>query len=478
MKRFVEGADRDQTFLLPPSLEDYVDEDNPVRVVDAYVDELDLGELGFASVEPKATGRPAYHPAMMLKIYIYGYLNQVQSSRRLEREAGRNIELMWLTGHLAPDFKTIANFRKDNGEAIQLVCSQFIELCRELGLFAKAVAAIDGSKFKAVNARERNHTRGKLKRRIEQVEKSIASYLQSLDAADAQDGDVAEEKATGLREKIASMKAKLAKLKSIEAAVIAHPDKQISQTDTDARAMSTSMKASGMVGYNVQAAVDAKHHLIVAHEVTNTPHDRAFLSPMAEKAKAAMAADEIEVLADRGYFGGPQIKACEELGAVPLVPKPNTSGSRAAGRFDRSEFTYDGETDTLRCPADEELTYRFTTEEKGLTLNAYWSSACPDCTIRSRCTSGKYRRIKRWQHEAVVEDMLSRLDKRPDAMTIRRQTVEHVFGTLKSWMGPCHFLTKGIKNVATEMSLSVLAYNIKRLISIIGVKPLIAAIQT
>ena len=222
MKRFVEGADRDQTFLLPPSLEDYVDEDNPVRVVDAYVDELDLGELGFASVEPKATGRPAYHPAMMLKIYIYGYLNQVQSSRRLEREAGRNIELMWLTGHLAPDFKTIANFRKDNGEAIQLVCSQFIELCRELGLFAKAVAAIDGSKFKAVNARERNHTRGKLKRRIEQVEKSIASYLQSLDAADAQDGDVAEEKATGLREKIASMKAKLAELKSIEAA-LCHP---------------------------------------------------------------------------------------------------------------------------------------------------------------------------------------------------------------------------------------------------------------
>ncbi len=477
MKRFVVGSDRDQTFLLPPSLEDYVDEDNPVRVVDAFTDELDLRELGFSGVDPKDTGRPAYHPAVMLKIYIYGYLNQVQSSRRLEREAGRNLELMWLTGHLVPDFKTIANFRKDNGPAIQSVCSQFVGLCRELGLFAKAVAAIDGSKFKAVNARERNHTRGKLKRRIDQVEKSIARYLQSLDAADMHDSDVAEDRTTQLREKIVSMKAKLHELCAKEAEVIAHPDKQISQTDSDARAMSTSMKASGMVGYNVQAAVDTGYHLIVSHEVTNAPHDRAFLAPMTEKAKVAMDAEEIEVLADRGYFSGPQIKACEEQGAMPLVPKPNTSGSRAAGRFDRSDFIYEAETDTLRCPAGEELIHRFTTEEKGLTLNAYWSSKCPDCKIRSQCTTAKYRRIKRWEHEAVVDDMLVRLNNRPDAMTIRRQTAEHVFGTLKSWMGPCHFLTKGIKNVATEMSLSVLAYNIKRLITIMGVKPLIKAIR-
>lgn len=271
MKRFVVGEDRDQQVLLPPSLEDYVGEDNPVRVVDAFVDELDLRELGFASVDPRATGRPAYHPSVLLKIYIYGYLNRIQSSRRLEREAGRNIELMWLTGHLAPDFKTIANFRKDNGQAIQSVCSQFVSLCRELGLFAKAIVAIDGSKFKAVNARERNHTRGKLKRHIDQVEKSISRYLQSLDMADGRDGDVAEEKVAGLRGKIAFMKAKLAELKVREAEVIASPDKQISQTDPDARAMSTSMKASGMVGYNVQAAVDSEHHLIVAHEVSKCP---------------------------------------------------------------------------------------------------------------------------------------------------------------------------------------------------------------
>jgi len=295
--------------------------------------------------------------------------------------------------------------------------------------------------------------------------------------ADARDGDVAEERVSNLREKVAFMKARLAELKSREAEVIASPDKQISQTDADARAMSTSMKASGMVGYNVQAAVDANHHLIVAHEVINAPHDRVFLSPMTAKAKAAMDAEEIEVLADRGYFSGPQIKACEELGAVTLVPKPNTSGSKAAGRFDRSEFIYDEQQDVYRCPAGEELIHRFTTEEKGLTLSAYWSSKCPDCSIRSSCTTSKYRRIKRWKHEAVIENMLERLNKRPDAMTIRRQTVEHVFGTLKSWMGPCHFLTKSIKNVATEMSLSVLAYNIKRLIAIIGVKPLIADIR-
>lgn len=405
-------------------------------MVDAYVDELDLGELGFSSVEPRVTGRPAYHPTTMLKIYIYGYLNRIQSSRRLEREAGRNIELMWLTGHLAPDFKTIANFRKDNGPAIGSVCSQFVGLCREPGLFAKAIVAIDGSKFKAVNARERNHTHGKLKRRIDQVEQGISRYLRSLDMADAQDGDGAEEKVAGLREKVAFMKAKLAELKVREAEVVASPDKQISQTDPDARAMSTSMKASGMVGYNVQAAVDAEHHIIAAHEVTNAPHDRGFLSPVTEKSKAAMEADEIEVLADRGYFSGTQIKACEELGAVPLVPKPNTSGSRAAGRFDRSDFIYNDKQDVYRCPAGEEMTYRFTSVEKGQTLRTYWTTGCETCSLKSQCTTSKYRRIKRWEHEIVIENMLGRLDKKPDAMTIRRQTVEHVFGTLKAGWGP------------------------------------------
>ncbi|MED5550153.1 MAG: IS1182 family transposase [Pseudomonadota bacterium] len=477
MRRFVEGEDRAQQVLLPPSLEDYVGEDNPVQVIDAYVAELDLGALGFDRMRPKATGRPAYHPSTLLKIYLYGYLNRIQSSRRLEREAGRNIELMWLTGRLAPDFKTIADFRKNNGPAIQAVCAQFIVLCRELGLFAKAVAAIDGAKFKAVNARDKNFTRGKLKRRIGQVEKSIARYLQSLDAADAQDGDVAEAKATRLREKIDAMKAKLKALKVREAEVLAAPDKQISLTDPDARAMSTSLKASGVVGYNVQTAVDTDHHLIVAHEVTNAVNDKALLAPMAKKAKTAMGVESIDVLADRGYFNGEEILACEDIGARPLVPKPYTSGAKAAGRYGKNDFSYDPEENVYRCPAGETLTYRFTTVEKGQTLHAYWTTKCQACTLKARCTTGPFRRIKRWEHESVIDAMLQRLEDTPDAMNIRRRTVEHPFGTLKSWMGATPFLTKGLKRVNTEMSLSVLAYNLKRMIAIFGVKPLITAIR-
>lgn len=283
MGRYVEGHDLAQAMLLPASLEDYLDEDNPVRVIDVYIDQLDLMALGFARAQPKATGRPAYHPATLLKLYVYGYLNRIQSSRRLEREANRNIELMWLTGRLAPDFKTIADFRKDNGPAIQAVCAQLIVLCREIDLFAKAVAALDGAKFKAVNAREKNYTRGKLKHRIGQVEQSIERYLQSLDIADAQNGDVAEEKADKLRDKVSAMKAKLKELQALEAEVTASPDNKVSLTDPDARAMSTSLEASGVVGYNVQTAVDTEHHLIIAHDVTNDVHDRSQLARMAKK---------------------------------------------------------------------------------------------------------------------------------------------------------------------------------------------------
>ena len=384
---------------------------------------------------------------------------------------------MWLTGRLAPDFKTIADFRKDNGSAIQSVCAQFIVLCRKIGLFAKAVAAIDGAKFKGVNAREKNFTRGKLARRIGQVEASIARYLQSLDAADAQDNDLAEEKADKLREKIAAMKAKLQELKALEEAVSASPDKQISLTDPDARAMSTSLKASGTVGYNVQTAVDTEHHLIVAHKVTNSVHDRDQLADMAHKAKAAFDAEEITVFADRGDFSGEQIKDCVDDGVTPYVPKPYTSNSKAAGRFGKYDFTYDPDEDVYQCPAGQKLTYRYTTVEAGRTLKAYWTNVCGDCPIKAKCTTGKERRVRRWEHEDIIDEMLQRLDAMPDAMAIRRRTVEHPFGTLKSWMGPCHLLTRGLEKVKAGISLSVLAYNLKRRISILGVKPLIAAIQ-
>src|SRR5271154_7530407 len=314
MKRFVEGEDRRQAYLLPEALDDYVSEDNPVRVVEVFIDELDLGALGFAGVQPAATGRPAYHPSTMLKLYLYGYLNRLQSSRRLEREAGRNIELIWLTGRLAPDFKTIANFRRDNGAAIRAVCARFVVLCRQLGLFTRAVVAIDGSKFKAVNNRDKNYTVAKVAKRLQQVDASIARYLAGLDRADREESDVAEARTSRIQDKIAGLRRQMQALKAMERRVEAAPDKQGSLTDPDARSMATSGRGTGMVGYNVQTAVDTKHHLIVAHEVTNVGHDRSQLSAMAKQARSAMGIEQLTVLADRGYYKSEQILDCELAG--------------------------------------------------------------------------------------------------------------------------------------------------------------------
>src|SRR4051794_29923566 len=330
MKRFVEGEDRQQATLLPACLDDYVTEDNPVRVIDVFIDELDLEALGFAGIVPEVTGRPAYHPAALLKIYLYGYLNRIQSSRRLERETQRNLELIWLTGRLTPDFKTIANFRKDNGPAVRATCRQFVLLCRKLDLFSDALVAIDGSKFKAVNNRDKNFTPYKLQKRIEQIEASIARYLSAMEAADRHEDEVLKAKSARLKEKIASLREQVQRFRDMEQAVRAAPDQQISLTDPDARSMATSGKGTGIVGYNVQAAVDTKHHLIVAHEVTNVGHDRAQLSGMSAQAGEAMGHDALTVLADRGYFDGEGILACEQAGHTPLVPKPMTSGAKAA----------------------------------------------------------------------------------------------------------------------------------------------------
>jgi len=477
MKRFVEGEDRDQGVLLPEFLDDYVSEENAVRVIDVFVDELDLGALGFAGVVPEATGRPAYHPGLLLKIYVYGYINQIASSRRLERESRRNVELMWLTGRLAPDFKTIADFRKDNGVAIRATCRQFIDLCRRLDLFSHAVAAIDGSKFKAVNARDKNFTRAKLKKRIDQVEASIEHYMAALETADRQEGELAQTRSVRLKDKIAALREQMAAFKAFEPVVQAATDQQVSLTDPDARSMATSGRGSGVVGYNVQAAVDAKHHLIVAHEVTNVGNDRAQLANMAGRAKAAMGADKLDVLADRGYFSGEEVLACEPLGVTPYVPKPLTSGSKAKGRFGKQDFVYLTDDDVYRCPAGEQLTRRFTTVEDGMTLHTYWTTRCGDCPLKPRCTTGKERRIKRWEHEAVIDAMQERLDRTPHAMRIRRATVEHPFGTLKAWMGATHFRTRTLDKVKTEMSLHVLAYNLKRMIAMLGPQSLIEAIR-
>ncbi len=473
MSGFIEGEDRHQATLFPERLDDYIAEDNAVRVIDVFLDDLDLSGLGFKT-EPNDTGRPPYHPSTMLKIYVYGYLNRVQSSRRLEREAQRNVELMWLTERLAPDFKTIADFRKDNGQAIRLVCREFVMLCRKLNLFAHAFVAIDGSKFKAVNNRDRNFTRAKMKRRLQQIDESIERYLGQLASADRQEST--EDKTQRLEDKIAQLKQEMARLTKLEVRMLQAPDQQISLTDPDARSMATSGRGTGMVGYNVQTAVDTKHHLIVAHEVTNVGHDRTQLANMAQQAKAAMATDELSVVADRGYFKGAEILACDEAGITTYLPKPQTSGNLAKGLFSKRDFIYIPEDDEYRCPAGERLIYRCSTVEKGQTIFRYWTSACSSCALKSKCTTGKHRRVSRWEHEAVVDALQARLDREPGRMRARRETVEHPFGTIKSWMGSTHFLTRGLQSVSTEMSLHVMAYNLKRMMNIFGVKPLIEAI--
>jgi transposase len=355
MGRFVEGDDRRQSYLLLDSLDDYLTLDNPVRVVEVFIEELDLGAIGFEGMLPAATGRPAYHPSTLLKIYLYGYLNRVQSSRRLEREAQRNIELMWLTGRLAPDFKTIASFRRDNGPAIKAVCGQFVEICRKLKLFTKAVVAIDGSKFKAVNNRDKNFTVAKVAKRIEQVDASITRYLAALDRADRQESDVTEAKTSRINDKIEGLRRQMAFLREMERQVEAAPDKQVSLTDPDARSMATSGRGTGMVGYNVQTAVEAEHHLIVAHEVTNLGHDRTLLEPMGLKAREATGCEEITALADRGYFNGDQVLACEGTGVLPCVPKTETSSGTRRGFFTRNDFIYDAEHDPLYLPGGRHL---------------------------------------------------------------------------------------------------------------------------
>jgi len=477
MSGFIQGDDRHQTTLFPEHLDDYIAEDHSVRIIDVFIDDLDLSGLGFKT-HSEQTGRPAYHPTILLKLYVYGYLNRVQSSRRLEREAHRNIELMWLTGRLAPDFKTIADFRKNNGPAIRLVCREFLILCKKLNLFAGAFVAIDGSKFKAVNNRDRNFTKAKLQRRLQQIDESIARYLNQIDSADRQEAAVATDKTQRLEEKITALKTEMARLKKLEVQMLKTPDQQISLTDPDARSMATSGRGTGTVGYNVQTAVDAKHHLIVTHEVINEGHDRHQLHHMAQQAKAAMGTETLEVVADRGYFTGEELLACEQSQITTYLPKPQTSGSTKKGLFSKRDFVYHEDENEYACPAGERLIWRFKTEEKGVTIHKYWSSHCPNCSIKSQCTTDKYRRVGRWEHEAVVEAAAARLDREPERMRTRRQTVEHPFGTLKAWMGYTHFQMKTLKHVSTEMSLHVLAYNFKRVLAILGVQPLLQAMQT
>jgi len=483
MKRFIEGENRFQSTLFPASLEDYIADDNPVRVIDAFVDGLDLKQLGFDRAEPSETGRPGYEPAVMLKIYVYGYLNRLTTTRVLEQETHRNVDLIWLTGRLMPNYKTIGEFRRHNRKAVCRVCAEFVGICRELKLFEQVIVAIDGSKFKAVNSRDKNFTRKSIKRRMKRLQEHIDRYLTILDEADKRAPEETKYTAAELAEKIASMKQQMGKLQVIEEQVLAHPDQQVSLTDADARSMA---KAGGgsTVGYNVQTAVDSESHLIVAHEVTNATTDRSQLASMAAKARAVLqdttdkATEEaFTVVADAGYYKGEEIVECYEAGITALVPKTNTSGSKAKGRFSKADFRYDAKANEYICPAGERLSYRYDSEEKGKTLWVYWTSRCSDCPLKADCTTGKERRIKRWEKEHILEAAAAELKQQPEAMRQRKAIVEHPYATIKHCMGATHFVMKRLPNVRAEMSLHVLAYNLRRVINILGVPTLMAELQ-
>ena len=388
----------------------------------------------------------------------------------MERESQRNVELMWLTERLTPDFKTIANFRKDNGRGIREVCKQFVTVCRKLNLLSQSTVVIDGSKFKGVNNRDRNVTPGKIKRRREELERRIDRYFYRLDKMDQKSEEVVAIQTPMLKEKIASLKEALAELDALEPELDKREDKQISLTDPDARSLRT--RGTGIVGYNVQTAVEPDNHLIVAHEVTNQFNDHNQLSPMAIAAREAMGIDTLDAVADRGYFKGEQVLACSEAGITAYVPHTGTSNNKAKGLYDKADFRYIVEDDEYQCPAGERLKRRSTREEYGKQITRYWTSNCGQCGLKPKCTTGKERRVSRWEREDVLEAMRDRLDRRPDMMRLRRDTVEHPFGTLKRWMGAEHFLTKGLHNTGTEMSLNVLAYNLKRVINILGVEGL------
>ena len=472
MSKFIEGQDRSQGTLFPERLDDYVEEDSPVRVIDVFIDDLDISGLGFRT-ELAATGRPRYHPKTMLKLYVYGYLNRAQSSRRLEVEAQRNIELMWLTGRLAPDFKTIADFRKDHPEAIRLVCREFVMLCKKLNLLSEKLVAIDGSKFKAVNSRDKNFTRAKMKRRLKDVESAIERYMAQLDETDRT--EPAPDDVKTLQDKVAKLREEMARLKKLEVRMLKAPDNQLSLTDPDARSMNS--RGTGMVGYNVQSAVDAKHHLIVAHDVSKVGSDRQQLSKMAKQAKATLGARKLTVVADRGCYNGGEIRACEQNDIVAYVAKPRTSPNKDKGYFDKSRFQYIKEDDEYECPAGERLPHHTTTTDGSKTIRRYWTSACGSCALQSQCTSGKERRVSRWVHEDVLDRAAKRLRRKPEVMTARRSLVEHPFGTLKSWTSSNHFLTKRLSGVHTETSLQVLAYNMKRAINLVGTRKIIEMID-
>jgi transposase len=468
------GENRGQSLLFPQSLDEYIGQDNVVRFIDAFIESLDLAGLGFKRSTPNHTGRPAYHPGDMFRLYLYGYINNVNTSRRLEREAGRNIEMMWLLRKLRPDFKTIADFRRDNGEAIKKACQQFTVLCERMNLFGGRLVGIDGSKYRAVNSKKRNFSKEKLKGLREYVDKKVNEYLKTMDEMDLQESDERKPTKEELTEKIEELRRRKQDYEAKEKELEESGEKQMSLTDPDSRLMKT--KEGQNVCYNLQMAVDSKHKLIIAHEVTNECNDQQQLLSMARKAKEVLGVEEIEVVADKGYSHGEQVSECEKEGITAYIPQKRTASKE--GFFSKDEFVYRGETDVYECPAGQELHYWSKENRNGRVVRVYRGVACEECGIKSQCTTSKRSRlVRRWPGEDALERMAQRVRGDPDKMKLRGQLVEHPSGTLKRWWGYGQFLTRGLKKVETESSLMILAYNMRRVINIEGIQKMIEALS-
>jgi transposase len=474
---YIEGVDRHQEMLFPPALDDFVSESNPVRVIDAFIEGLDLQVHGFARAVPASEGRPGYDPRALLKLYVYGYMNRTRSSRRLEAETHRNVEVMWLMRMLKPDHKTIAVFRKQHLKALKQVTREFLLICRELQLLDGTLALIDGSKMRAVNSRDRNYTEARVKALMRRLEASVARYLNEMDHADRSEENEGGVTDPDLPRKLERLQARMEELRQIQNQIRDSGD-QVSFTDPESRRMK--VRGDLDVCYNAQIAVDPKSHLIVAHDVTNEVTDMEQLAPMALAAKEALGAEELEVAADRGYHNGSHVAICEANGITPYVPETQSSKNVKAGLFTKERFRYDEARDAYRCPAGQWLSRstQYTTEA-GRVLGYYANpQACEDCPLRRQCTSNKGgRRLMRTPEEAQVAAMRRRVAKRRELMVKRKSTVEHPFGTIKRTMDAGYFLLKGLEGAGGEFSLSVLAYNFKRVVNILGVKCLLEALR-
>lgn len=471
---YINGMDRRQSVAFPSYLDDYVAEDNPVRFIDAFVATLDLAGLGFDRSEPKDRGRPAYRPGLLLGLYVYGYLNNIRSSRKLEREAKRNIELMWLMERLTPDHKTIANFRKDNLEPIKRTCRQFTTLCKKMGLFGGELVAVDGSKFKADNSRERNFDKKKLEKLIRLADDRIDEYMKELDEADKREDESEANNPTAqeLKEKIEELKKRKKRHEERQKKLENSGKRQLSETDSDARLMK--VKQGKEVSYNAQIVVDSLHKLVVEHEVTNEGDDHNQLANMATKAKQTLEVEQLEAVVDKGYYDSDEIKKCEEEGITVYVKR--RKAGRQHGVYSSEEFTYIADQDVYRCPAGEQLRYRGKSKEKGRGVKYYIASACTGCAVKSKCTSAAFRQIKRLMNAEVLERVEARVRAGPEKLKLRKELAEHPFGTIKRGMGQGYFLMRGLQKVSTEMSITIMAYNMKRVMNIMEVNKLIEAL--